>query len=242
MQKRVKGFYIVLTLLYPAMVAAQGANRDPNRDYRKHWFWGIAFAGTQAKNKLVLSDYFYNQPTDSVKSLKASSQAGGAFGGSISFRAGRHWDFKTYAMLHLHQRNIEYSFFNRPNQSIKLETVSMDFPFNIKYRSTMPHNTRMYVLGGARYSYDFNSNQGVAVGTTRPLVSLTKNTWYYEFGTGFEFRLQYVDVGIELKMTNALSNALVRGLSNNVDPNNIYNRCLQGMYPRLFSITLFAYN
>lgn len=241
MQKRLIRITTICLSFLILKTWAQGANRDPNRD-NKRWFWGIAFAGTQAKNKIEFSNFFYNQNPDSIKSISASSQAGGGFGGTVSYRMGRHWELKSFVLLQLHQRNLEYNFYKRDVQRIKMETVSMDFPLNLKYRSAMPGNTRMYVVGGLRYSYDFNSNQGIAIGKTRPLVALTKNTWYYEFGTGFEFRLQYVDVGIELKMTNAMSNALVRGSRNNIDPDNIYNRSLQGLFPRLFSITLFAYN
>lgn len=234
--------YLIVILLIQNKLISQTPNLNPNRDYLKHWFWGYAIAGVQPKTKLSFSNYYFNQKPDSVKSILANSQAGLAFGLTYAYRLGRNWEIKSWAMLHLYQRTLNYEFFNRAPQIVKIETASGDFPINVKYRSAMPNNTRMYIVGGVRYSYDFYSNQGKPIGNIQPLVASKKHSMYYEYGAGFEFRLQYVDVGIEFKMSNAITNQLVAGSKYFVNPNNIYNRCLEGMRSRLFSVTIFASN
>jgi hypothetical protein len=149
---------------------------------------------------------------------------------------GKYWEVKTLTMLQLHQRDIQYTWQHTPGPNIKIETISFDMPLTIKYRSDMPNNTRMYVLGGVRWSHDFQSNEGLVIGESKPLIAIKANTYYYEFGAGMEFRLDFVDMSVELKMSNGLNNALVRV------PNSYYSGSLSALFPRLFSISLMAQN
>ena len=79
---------IVLILLLIVAGKSFSQPRDYNRDYRKHFFWGIAFAGTYAKMKMELDPVFW-QRTDSIQSIRPGGQAGGGFGGSIAYRMGK---------------------------------------------------------------------------------------------------------------------------------------------------------
>lgn len=211
--------------------------RDDNRDFRKNIFWGIAFTGTQAKMKMSLDPVFW-QRTDSISTIRPGSQAGGGFGGTMAVKFGksRRMELKTQTMLQLHQRDIQYNWKNSVGPNVKIETISFDLPLDLKYYSVMPRNTRFYVLAGVRWSHDFQSNEDVVIGPAKPLVAIKKNTYYYEFGAGIEFRLDYVDLSIELRMSNGLNNALVRV------PDSYYSGSLKSIYPRLFSISLMAQN
>ena len=207
--------------------------RDPMRIFRKRFFWGIAFAGTQAKMKMELDPVFW-QRTDSIKSIRPGGQVGGGFGGSVAMRMGRFWEVKMLTMLQLHERTLQYTWQNTPGPNLKIETISLDIPLTLKYRSSMPNNTGMYIIGGLRWSHDFQSNEDVPIGDTKPLIAIKKNTYYYEMGAGFEFRLDFVDLSLEFKLSNGLNNALVR------IPNSYYSGSLSAIYPRLFSISLMA--
>jgi hypothetical protein len=68
-------------------------------------------------------------------------------------------------------------------------------------------------------------------------VALKKNTFYYEYGAGWEFQLDFVDLSIELKMSNGLNN----GLANKVG-DSYYSGSIQRILPRLFSLSLMAQN
>jgi len=136
----------------------------------------------------------------------------------------------------LHNRDIEFDWASRPNEKLTIESISLDIPLDLKYRSDMPSNTDFYVLAGVRWSHDFQSNEDLVIGESKPLIAIKKDTYYYEFGAGFEFRLEYVDFSIELKMSNGINNGLVRV------PNSYYSGSLSSLQPRLFQITLMAQN
>ncbi len=226
---------VIAIALFWLCLQAQ-AQTDPNRIYRKHFFWGIAFTGTYAKMKMNLDPVFW-QRQDSIAGIFPDGQAGGGFGGTVAYRFGKHWELKTLTMLQLHQRDLKYQWRHTPGPDIKMETISFDLPLTLKYRSKMHENKRFYVLGGLRWSHDFQSNEDVVIGVNKPLVALKKNTFYYEYGAGWEFQLDFVDLSIELKMSNGLNN----GLANRV-PNSYYSGSIQSIFPRLFSLSLMAQN
>lgn len=216
---------------------ATAQRTDPTRDFRKTLFWGIAFTATNAKMKTVLAPEFFNR-TDSLLGIRPVALAGGGFGGTMAYKFGadKRFELKTQTMLQLHQRDIKFVWKSLPEQTLKIETISFDIPLDLKYYSVMPRNTRFYVLAGARWSYDFQSNEGIPIGVSKPMVAMKATTWYYEYGAGWEFRLQYVDLALELRMSNSINNALVR------IPDSYYSGSLKAIYPRLFSITLMAQN
>ncbi len=219
----------------PRWINENNTPRDPNRIYRKRFFWGIAFSGTQAKMKMQLDPVFW-QRNDSLINIRPQGQLGGGFGGSVAMRIMRQWELKMLTMLQLHNRNIDFDWKYTPTQTLKIETISLDIPLTLKYRSDMPNNTGFFVVGGVRWSHDFQSMEGTVIGASKPLVAIKADTYYYEFGCGFEFRMEYVDMSIELKMSNGLNNALVRV------PESYYSGSMSAIFPRLFSITLMAQN
>jgi len=221
--------------LFCLFQSASAVPKDPNRILRNRFFWGIAFSGTQAMMKMQLHPAFWMR-TDSLKSINPQSQIGGGFGGTVAMRMRKNWEWKMATMLQLHNRNIEFNWVNKPVETLTIETISLDIPLTLKYRSDMPNNTGFFVLGGVRWSHDFQSNEGLVIGDTKPIVALRANTYYYEFGAGVEFRLDYVDLSIELKMSNGFSNGLVRV------PDSYYSGSMSALFPRLFSITLMAQN
>lgn len=228
---------VVIISLFALVFGASAQKIDPLRDYRKHFFWGIAFSATEAKMKMELHPVFYDR-LDSLKQINAEGQAGGGFGGTISYKFGaeRKFEVKTQTMLQLHQRNLQYEWAHTPGPLLKIETISLDIPLSLKYYSDMPKNTRAYVLGGMRWSHDFQSNEDVPIGNLKPMVAIKKNTWYYEYGAGVEFRLEFVDLCVELRMTNGINNALVRV------PDSYYSGSIRSLLPRLFSLSLMAQN
>jgi hypothetical protein len=209
--------------------AAQAQEVDPTREYKPMHF-GISIAMCQAKMKTTFSPSFY-QTTDSLYSITNQGFPGVGFGGVLAFRLSEHLEFRTLAMLHLLQRNMQFQFKDRKDD-IKLETVSFDIPVGFKYKSDRHKNTRFYVLGGARWTHDFQSNEDADLNPVKPIVASKKNVYYYEFGSGVEFHLEYVMFGLELKMSNSLNNALVKV------PGSIYSGSLNSMNPRIFQLSL----
>ncbi len=220
-------------LLLLALTAAAGTlsaqQVDPTREYKPMHF-GISIAMANAKMKTTFSESYY-RTTDSLYTITPQGFPGIGFGGLVAFRLSEHMEVRTLAMLHLLQRNLKYQFNDRLDD-IKMETVSFDIPISFKYKSDRHKNTRFYALGGTRWTHDFQSNEDADLNPVKPIVASKKNVFYYEFGTGVEFHLDYIMFGLEMKMSNSINNALVKV------PGSIYSGSLNSLHPRIFQISL----
>lgn len=224
-----KNGLLLLIALTAAAKTVSAQQVDPTREYKPMHF-GISIALANAKMKTTFSDSYF-RTTDSLYTITPQGFPGIGFGGLVAFRLSEHMEVRTLAMLHLLQRNLKYQFNDRLDD-IKMETVSFDIPISFKYKSDRHKNTRFYALGGTRWTHDFQSNEDADLNPVKPIVASKKNVFYYEFGTGVEFHLDYIMLGLELKMSNSISNALVKV------PGSIYSGSLNSLHPRIFQFSL----
>lgn len=224
-----KNGLLLLVALTAAAKTVSAQQVDPTREYKPMHF-GISIALANAKMKTTFSESYF-RTTDSLYTITPQGFPGIGFGGLVAFRLSEHMEVRTLAMLHLLQRNLKYQFNDRLDD-IKMETVSFDIPISFKYKSDRHKNTRFYALGGTRWTHDFQSNEDADLNPVKPIVASKKNVFYYEFGTGVEFHLDYIMFGMELKMSNSINNALVKV------PGSIYSGSLNSLHPRIFQFSL----
>ena len=92
----------------------------------------------------------------------------------------------------------------------ELSPYFLDFPLHIKYKSVRMTNTRAYVIGGVKYSYDLNSFEG---DIQDPLFLRTsRNDFHYEIGVGFDHYFYYFKFSTEIKASFGFKNIKVDGV------------------------------
>jgi hypothetical protein len=92
-----------------------------------------------------------------------------------------------------------------------LEPYFLDFPLHIKYKSARMTNTRAYVIGGVKYSYDLGSYEGRGT-TDDPLFLRTaKHDFHYEVGVGFDHYFYYFKFSTEIKASFGFRNLVLDG-------------------------------
>lgn len=189
---------------------------------------GIVLSGNQCKFKLTPAPDLLQR--DSVISIRAKAAPGFGFGGFANVRITNLLNFRFVSTLNFNQRNIIFTFRDRVN-NIKVEQVSIDLALLFKYKSERHNNTRFYLIGGGRYSYDFSSNQDVIRTPFRPMVATRKTGWYYDYGAGMDFYLKYFKLSTELRMSNSITNML--------SPDEfIYGSSISRIQSRLFQFSL----
>ncbi len=200
---------------------------DPLNELRPAHF-GVTFVGANAKMKYTYADNLISR--DSVLGLKGLAYPGVGFGGIFAVRVNEHFEGRFLLTLNLLQRGFEYKFRDRTDK-VNIETVSMDVPVLLKYKSSRHKALRYYVIGGGRYTHDFQSNELAQKAPNKPLVAIKRNMFYYEFGVGLEFSAKYIVVCPEIKMSNSVSNVLVQD-------NFIYAGSLRSLYPRIWQFSI----
>lgn len=152
---------------------------------------------------------------DSLASIDVNPQGGFNVGFVFNLKIHRLFRVRFVPLLVLSQRNINFNFINQEGEMVveerAIESTYLDFPLLLKYRSKRLNNFAAYYVAGLKYSIDLASNQDVRnEEIPESIIKLKRNTTSAEVGIGTDFFLSYFKLGIELKMSYSLQNALIK--------------------------------
>lgn len=130
----------------------------------------------------------------------------------------QHLDLRFLPGVSFGQRNIRYYKDTNPdpnvtemqiyNESQRLESSFLEFPFLLKYKGDRLNNIRPYVIGGINYRYDLAGKK--EYDDEKPIyLRLKRSDLYYEAGAGLDFYLPYFKLSVEIKMSNGIRDVIV---------------------------------
>jgi hypothetical protein len=125
-------------------------------------------------------------------------------------RPGKHADIRFLPGVSFGQRIIRY-YKNQVlyNGQQKLESSFLEFPLLLKLKGDRLNNVRPYVVTGINYRYDLAAKKDFD--EDKPVyIRIKKPDLYYEVGGGIDFYLPYFKFSVELKMSNGLTDVLVK--------------------------------
>ena len=222
---------IALIVCLSIVVVTNAQEHRPNDDQRP-WHFGISIAPNFAKAKYVLSSDFFSK--DSVRQLNVEGFSGLNFGGIADYRIGRYFTVRYLPQIEFSQRNFTFTFSDR-TQTAKTESVSLNQCLLLKHHSVRHKNHRFYIIGGLRYSHDFQSNETTVRGPNLPMVAFKANSYYYEYGFGYDHYGIWSMISTEFKMSNSITNML------SSDP-YIYTSSFERIQARLFQLSFLVHN
>ncbi|MFN4082281.1 MAG: outer membrane beta-barrel protein [Bacteroidia bacterium] len=168
---------------------------------------------------------------DTLKNVSAINFPGLGLGAITNFRLGEYFDLRLMApVISFVQRNLEYEFEN-VKKVVKVESAYCDGSLLLKYKSQRRKNTRVYVIGGGRLSYDFASTINKQRGLQNPVVSLVPITYGWEAGAGLDIYFEYFKFSPEIKLCSTVNNAMYRD-------GFIFTNAIDRMIPQLVQISL----
>jgi hypothetical protein len=125
-------------------------------------------------------------------------------------RPAKYMDIRFLPGVSFGQRNVRYyknSVLYDDRQ--RLESSFLEFPFLLKLKGDRLNNVRPYVVGGFNYRYDLAAKK--EFDDAKPIyIRIKKPDFYYELGAGLDFYLPYFKLSVELKMSNGLSDVIIR--------------------------------
>ncbi len=96
-----------------------------------------------------------------------------------------------------------------PHNEQDFEVTMLEFPLHLKYKSARMVNTRVYVIGGFKYTHDLASIE-LGVGD-EILARAARNDIHYELGAGFEHYFYYFKFAAEIKASFGMFDLLRKG-------------------------------
>jgi hypothetical protein len=196
-------------------LAAQGQTAKKNLakfDYRSYHFGFLLSGNSSSFNFKLRPDYTF---TDSLLSVENNALSGFNLALLASLNVNETIRIRFIPGLSFQDRGMLYRFRN-PNGtttpiSVRTESVFLDFPLVVKFRTQRIGNFAPYALFGGKISRDMQSqadvNQSLQDGY---ILKLAKNNSSLDFGAGADFFLPFFKFSVELKTEFGLRNVLIQ--------------------------------
>jgi hypothetical protein len=159
-----------------------------------------------------------------LKSISEKPQPGGQIGIITSLRLGSPvFRLRFIPTLSFQERAISYQYSPKkptlqdPNPSKKdvfdeqrISSTNLDFPLMLQFRTLRYNNFAAYVLGGAQYTIDLQSQEKKNQSFNDPFVKIKRDDLQGQVGGGVEFFMPYFKLGLEIKFSHSWTNALIQ--------------------------------
>ena len=172
----------------------------------KPYYFGITLGTSLARFHPDLHSRFLQD--DSVMVAQPKNSGGFALGLLATARISDRFQFRFNPQLMFYQRDISYTL-KYPEGGVTditktVESVSVSFPFQVKFQSDRIGNFRVYMLGGIKGDIDLASNARAK--KAEDLIKIKKYDFGPELGLGFNFFFQSFILSPEVKLSNGLPN------------------------------------
>ncbi|MBA3648198.1 MAG: PorT family protein [Chitinophagales bacterium] len=195
----------------------------------RNFHFGISLGLDFSNYKVTMDSAFTAQ--NEILVVKPNTDPGLSLGILSDLHLSKSFELRFIPTLTFTDRALQYTLSTADTLGLKkIESVYLEFPLQIKYRSKPYKDVRMYVLGGMNYSIDMQSN--AAARQAENLVKVYRGNLSAEYGIGIEFHLPLVIISPEIKGSYGLFNIL------KPDPNLNAARVLNGLRARTLIFTI----
>ncbi len=134
-----------------------------------------------------------------------------------NYRPTRYLDLRFLPGVSFGQRTVRYydyfdtvdeSKYQLIDESQRLESSFLEFPFLLKYKGERLNNVRPYLIGGLNYRYDLAGKKEYDE-DKKIYLRLKRSDLYYEAGAGLDFYLPYFKLSVEIKTSRGLRDIIV---------------------------------
>jgi len=159
------------------------------------------------KSQADLSEY------DSLMVINTTPLSGFNLGIVTNLRLGKYFDLRFIPGLAFGDRIVNYTILYGSSSRLvtkkNIESVYMNLPLLIKFKSSRMHNVRVYVIAGAQYSLDLISAAKKKESNSKEIfLKLYPNDFQGQVGAGIDFYCTYFKFSTELKMSFGFVNLL----------------------------------
>ena len=197
---------------------------------QKPYYFGITLGFNTSRFRVFHSNDFILH--DSISIAQAVAGPGFNLGIVSNLKVGQYFDFRFLPTLSFAERNIQYSptvtdqrFYNS-----KLESVFLELPFHIRYKSAPFRDKRVFAIAGVKYSFDVASDSKAR--QSDEFVKITPSDYAFEIGAGIQFFFPYFIFSPEFKVSQGLGNALI--FNGDLDESSVIEKIIS----RTFTLSL----
>ena len=197
---------------------------------QKPYYFGITLGYNYSDFKVLKSQDFL--ASDSIRGVESVSGPGFNLGIVTNLKIGNHFDIRFLPTLSFAERNLMYSKRRQTGASLdkKIESVFVETPFHIRYKSAPYKDMRMFLISGVKYSFDVANDSRSR--QAADLVKVAPTDFQFEIGGGIQFFFPYFIFSPEFKYSHGIGNGLL------YDDRLPESRVIDQLISRTFTISL----
>lgn len=214
---------------------ANGQFDKGNNNFRefqaKAYYFGLTIGYNQSNFQLSPSSMFILN--DSFNIAEGLGGPGLNLSLVANMKLGEYFDFRFLPGFSFVNRKFFYvNATNEVEQTKSIESVLMQFPLQLRFKSDPFHDMRIFVLAGAKYTYDLASNAAIRKEQAQRLIRISPHDYSLEVGAGCQFFFPFFIFSPEIKYSQGIGNILI------YNPNLSQSTVLEKVLSRAFTISL----
>ena len=223
---------LCLALIPLAGTAQQNKGNHHFRDFQnKAYYFGLTFGYNSSNFQIAYSKNAILN--DSFRIVEGIRSSGLNVSMIANMKLGEYFDFRFLPGFSFVNHKLSYTAANsNTEQQRDIESVLVQIPFQVRFKSDPFHDMRVFVLGGIKYTYDVASNARIREEQANRAVLLSPHDFAVEVGGGFQFFFPFFIFSPELKYSQGIGNVLI------YNPNLEQTNVAEKVFSRAFTISL----
>jgi hypothetical protein len=219
---------VLLFLFLPALIFGQRNGRNyPHFEYKDLHF------GAMLGTNTTTYSYEINEAgllQDSIRHITLNRMPGlGIHVPVISWNPHAVFNIRLVPSISFHETEFSYSYVKNGKLkqiSTRTQPTLLNFPVLLKLNTKRLNNFSAYAITGFSYSIDLASQRDVQQVSSNPILKLKRDDFAYHVGGGFDFYLPYFKFGIDIKITNGITDLLIQDRTFFSNPlNSLRSQC-----------------
>jgi hypothetical protein len=203
---------IALLSIFSVETKAQAVGRGNYNflDFNKrNYYFGITLAYNKSDYRIFRSKNFLPAINDSIAGIEGIKGPGFNLQIVSNLKIGENFDLRFLPGFSFAERRVEFDPTRKAarNYEKPVESVFVELPFHVRYKSAPYHDKRMFVMGGIKYSYDIQSKSRAR--TLANNLKISPADFQVEMGAGIQMFFPYFIFSPELKFSHGLGNILI---------------------------------
>nr|MBS0037786.1 PorT family protein [Saprospiraceae bacterium] len=203
---RLFGFLLLGFFLTTEMQAQTLQNYNFNQFQNRPYYFGISLGYNSSNFKISHSTDFIKN--DSYRLTEAINGPGFEIGVIGNLKFGDYFDFRMVPTFVFTERTIQYTAVNSDDtHTERLESVFVEIPFLLRFKSHPYKDKRFYVIAGVKYNYDLQNNSRTR--QAENIIQISPHDYQAVAGFGMQIFLPYFILSPQITFSHGLSNSLI---------------------------------
>ena len=210
--KAISVICFILLANSPLLLRGQSVGKG-NYNYldfnKRNYYFGITLAYNKSDYRIFKSKNFLPGANDSIAAIDGIKGPGFNLQIVSNLKIGENFDLRFLPGFSFAERNVDYDLLrkNAKNDVKTIESVFVELPFHVRYKSAPYYDKRLFIMGGIKYTYDIQSKSRSR--TTLNNLKVAPSDFQVEMGAGIQMFFPYFIFSPEIKFSHGIGNILI---------------------------------